>query len=301
MSDENFEKMLKFVLQNEGGYVNDPNDLGGETNKGITHNTYNSYRRSKGLPTRSVKYITDDEVRDIYYNNYFKASGADKIENLQLASYVFDTAVNMGVARAKSFLAQSNGNPTTFEQLRRAKYNEFAKLNPSQQRYLQGWNNRVTAVKNFAESNFPDWSDNKSTNQILKTGIEMNVDKDGNPIFTPQEIGEMSREDFEKNLPIIEQQLKDGLIKPEIQEVNYSGYQNIATGDGKIFTREAISQMTGDEYSGNESAIMAQLNSIGIPYESDLELASMNGVGLIYVRPYTRSDGTEVRGYWRSA
>ena len=301
MSDENFEKMLKFVLQREGGYVNDPNDLGGETNKGITHNTYNSYRRSKGLPTRSVKYITDDEVRDIYYNNYFKASGADKIENLQLASYVFDTAVNMGVARAKSFLAQSNGNPTTFEQLRRAKYNEFAKLNPSQQRYLQGWNNRVTAVKNFAESNFPDWSDNKSTNQILKTGIEMNVDKDGNPIFTPQEIGEMSREDFKKNLPIIEQQLKDGLIKPETQKLNYSGYLNPISGEDKIYTRELISQMTGDEYSGNESAIMAQLNSIGIPYESDLELASMNGGGLIYVRPYTRSDGTEVRGYWRSA
>ena len=136
---------------------------------------------------------------------------------------------------------------------------------------------------------------------LLEGGVEMNVDKDGNPIFTPQEIGEMSREDFEKNLPIIEQQLKDGLIKPETQKLNYSGYLNPISGEDKIFTREAISQMTGDEYSGNESAIMAQLNSIGIPYESDLELASMNGGGLIYVRPYTRSDGTEVRGYWRSA
>ena len=62
MTTEDFEKMLKFVLQREGGYVNDPHDLGGETNKGITHNTYNSYRKSKGLQTRSVKYITDDEV-----------------------------------------------------------------------------------------------------------------------------------------------------------------------------------------------------------------------------------------------
>ena len=44
MYDSNFEKMLKFVLQREGGYVNDPNDLGGETNKGITHTTYNSYQ-----------------------------------------------------------------------------------------------------------------------------------------------------------------------------------------------------------------------------------------------------------------
>lgn len=299
MSNENFEKMLKFVLQSEGGYVNDPNDLGGETNKGITHNTYNSYRRSKGLPTRSVKYITDDEVRDIYYNNYFKASGADKIENPQLAFYVFDTAVNMGVSRAKSFLDQSNGNPETFEQLRRAKYDEFAKLNPSQQRYLQGWNNRVTAVKNFAESNFPDWSDNKSTNQILKVGIEMNVDNNGNPIFTPQQIGEMTREEFEKNLPIIEQQLKDGLIKSENPQVDYSGYLNPVSGNGKIFSREAISQMTSNEYSANEPEIMAQLQSIGVPTENELHTASLRG-GTIYVKPYTRSDGTEVRGYYRS-
>ncbi len=83
-------------------------------------------------------------------------------------------------------------------------------------------------------------------------------------------------------------------------QVDYSGYLNPETGDCKIFSREAISQMTGDEYTNNESAIMAQLKSIGIPYESDLELASMRGGGLVYVRPYTRSDGTEVRGYWRS-
>lgn len=299
MNNDDFEKMLKFVLQREGGYVNDHNDLGGETNKGITHNTYNSYRKSKGFPIRSVKYITDDEVRDIYYNNYFKASGADKIENPQLASYVFDTAVNMGVSRAKSFLEQSHGNTETFEQLRRAKYEEFAKLNPSQQRYLQGWNNRVTAVKHFAENTFPGLADNKSSNQILKVGIEMNVDKNGNPIFTPQEIGEMSREEFEKNLPIIEQQLKDGLIKPKAQEVDYSGYLNPISGNGKIFSREAISQMTGDEYLSNEPEIMAQLNSIGIPTENELETASFNG-GTVYVRPYTRSDGTEVRGYYRS-
>ena len=100
----------------------------------------------------------------------------------------------------------------------------------------------------------------------------------------------------EKLEPIINQFLKQNLY-----DFDYSGYLNPATGDGKIFSREAISQMTGDEYTGNESAIMAQLKSIGIPYESDLELASMHGGGLVYVRPYTRSDGTEVRGYWRSA
>ena len=132
------------------------------------------------------------------------------------------------------------------------------------------------------------------------TGFAAPISRINEHIFTPQEIGEMTPDEFYRNLPIIEQQLKDGLIKPKAHQVDYSGYVNPVTGDGKIFSREAISQMTGDEYTGNESAIMAQLKSIGIPYDSDLDLASMRG-GLVYVRPYTREDGTEVRGYWRSA
>ena len=105
--DELFEKMLQFVLEREGGYSNNPADLGGETNKGITHGTYNSYRRSKGLEPQSVKNISDDEIRDIYYNNYYKASGADQLDNPQLGLYTFDTAVNMGVGTAKDLLKQS--------------------------------------------------------------------------------------------------------------------------------------------------------------------------------------------------
>ena len=114
---------------------------------------------------------------------------------------------------------------------------------------------------------------------LLEGTIEMNVDQKGNQIFTPQEIGDMTPDEFYKNLQIIEQQLKDGLIKPKAHQVDYSGYVNPVTGDGKIFSREAISQMTGDEYTGNESAIMAQLKSIGIPYDSDLELCNENKKG----------------------
>ena len=135
---------------------------------------------------------------------------------------------------------------------------------------------------------------------LLEGSVEMNVDQNGNQIFTPQQIGNMASDEFEKNLKTIEQQLKNGLIKPQKQEVDYFGYLNPATGDGKIFSREAISQMSGEEYTANESAIMSQLKSIGIPYEAELEEASKSRGGLVYVSPYTRSDGTEVSGYWRS-
>ena len=120
-----------------------------------------------------------------------------------------------------------------------------------------------------------------------------------NQTFTRKQIGDMSSEEFLQNEPFIMQQLQKGLIEPETQEVDYSGYLNPETGDKKIFSREDIAQMSGDEYSGNESAIMAQLKSIGIPTDTELHSASLTGK-TIYVKPYTRSDGTEVRGYYRS-
>lgn len=90
-------------------------------------------------------------------------------------------------------------------------------------------------------------------------------------IFTPEEIGNMTREEFEQNLPIIEQQLKDGLIKPQSEQPkDYSNYKNPETGTDKIYTREDISKMSTDEYSKNEKEILAQMNSIGVPFKKDL-------------------------------
>ena len=115
--------------------------------------------------------------------------------------------------------------------------------------------------------------------------------------FTREQIGSMPPDEFQENLPLIEQQLKDGLIKPQAQD--YSGYLNPVSGNSKLFSRELISQMSGDEYTANESAIMAQLQAIGIPTDNELQTTSLR-CGTVYVKPYTRADGTEVRGYYRS-
>ena len=202
--DEYFEKMLQFVLAREGGYVNNPADIGGETNKGITHGTYDSYRRSKGLPSQSVKNISDDEVRDIYYNNYYKSSGADKLDNPQLGLYVFDTAVNMGVGTAKSLLKESGENLETFEKLRRNKYQAYANSKESQKQFLKGWNNRVDHVNDYAKNNSPS-----SRARPFDLAVEMDVDQDGNVMnyYNKDDVNQMTPKDIIKSIPILKDQV----------------------------------------------------------------------------------------------
>ena len=143
-----FDKALKFVLKWEGNYVNNPNDKGGATNKGITQNTYNGWLRSKGQNLKDVRNITDSEVKEIYYNNYWLKAGCDKMSE-KFAILAFDTAVNMGVNRVSEFLkAAEYKYPDKFIIARIAKYLEFSKYG-NQKVFLQGWLNRIIDLYNF--------------------------------------------------------------------------------------------------------------------------------------------------------
>ena len=95
-----------------------------------------------------------------------------------------------------------------------------------------------------------------------------------------------------------QQFLQKSLGKKLSQEIG-SGV-NPVSGDGKIYSRDEIAKLTTDEYIKLEPEIISQLNTIGIPTEKELEKYTAAG-DLIYVHPYTRSDGTKVRGYYRAA
>ncbi len=150
--DKRFNKFLSILMDREGGYSNNKNDRGGETLKGVTHTTYDEYRKSKGLPTQSVTKMTDDEMQEIYYEKFYKASGADKISDKKLALYVFDTAVNMGVSVAKDFLDKCGGDRSKFEQLRKNRYKAIIEKDSRQKVHEDGWNNRVIAIKDAADN-----------------------------------------------------------------------------------------------------------------------------------------------------
>jgi lysozyme family protein len=175
---QTFVSALEFVLKWEGGLSNDPDDPGGRTNKGITQRVYDSYRKGKGLPEQDVAKISEDEVLEIYYNNYWKAAKCDVLpERLQLP--VFDTAVNMGVGTAirllqgalnefiinrekklkvdgiigtKTLEAAQTLNPQAVAkkllEFRLYRYCDIVKKNTRLVKFLKGWVRRVLSLWN---------------------------------------------------------------------------------------------------------------------------------------------------------
>lgn len=165
---ESFSLALTEVLKHEGGYVNHPQDPGGATNKGVTQGTYNDYRRSKGLPNRTVKQITWDELKDIYYSRYWlKVQGDALPVGVDLA--VFDFAVNSGPTRAAKFLQSLVGvpadgiiGPRTIDATKKKQFGLVDRLCDERLRFLQslrhwstfgkGWKRRVEEVRTVAKS-----------------------------------------------------------------------------------------------------------------------------------------------------
>lgn len=104
----NFARCLELVLEHEGGFVNHKKDPGGPTNFGVTQKVYDAYRKTRARPYQSVKFISDDEVRNIYKLQYWDRVQGDALP-IGLDYAVFDYAVNSGVARAAKHLQSCLG------------------------------------------------------------------------------------------------------------------------------------------------------------------------------------------------
>jgi lysozyme family protein len=162
-----FDRALPLLLVHEGGFVNHPADPGGATNRGITQNTYNSWRRSKSLPPRSVREITADEVSRIYRESYWNPIRGDELPS-GVAYCVFDAAVNSGPGRAIRWMQQVVGarvdgvvGPETLGRVlnynRSDFINEYCDLRLRFMRSLRhyntfknGWERRVAEVRRQA-------------------------------------------------------------------------------------------------------------------------------------------------------
>jgi len=92
-----FSKAIGYVLANEGGYVNNPSDPGGETNFGISKRAY---------PYVDIKNLTRDEAAAIYQRDYWKF---DEMASQRVATKLFDACVNMGPSQAVRLLQLALG------------------------------------------------------------------------------------------------------------------------------------------------------------------------------------------------
>ncbi len=101
-----FNQALPGTLRFEGGYVNDPDDPGGATNKGITQATYDLWRTRDGLPTKAVRLISGPEVTAIYHREYWVKGKCDAMP-WPMSMCHFDACVNHGPKNAAKLLQRA--------------------------------------------------------------------------------------------------------------------------------------------------------------------------------------------------
>jgi lysozyme family protein len=103
-----FDVFLPMLLGFEGGYVDDPTDPGGETNKGVTMVTFQHCSNSLlGIDPTSgnLKALTDSQAGIIYAALYWDKVQGNLIQSQDLADNVCDFYVNAGT-HATSLLQQ---------------------------------------------------------------------------------------------------------------------------------------------------------------------------------------------------
>ena len=156
---KSFKEIIEKVLHHEGGYVNDPKDLGGETKYGITKRFY---------PDVDIKNLTIEQATEIYKKDYWDKN---KVESLpqNLWHIYFDMCVNMGKRTAVKVLQRAANNkgrdievdgglgPMTIGALKgveldrvrafRVKYYvDLITARPEQEKFYLGWFRRATEV-----------------------------------------------------------------------------------------------------------------------------------------------------------
>ena len=103
---DTFDLCLNFTLSEEGGFVDDPRDPGGATNKGITLATLRGFMHAPDLPVASVREITSVMVHAIYQAEYWNRMRCDALPP-GVDLMVFDHGVNAGPARSVKLLQES--------------------------------------------------------------------------------------------------------------------------------------------------------------------------------------------------
>jgi len=158
---DRFDWIIKFTLDAEGGYDNDPDDPGGETKYGIDKRSH---------PNVNIKELTVEEAKDIYFTEYWTKYSC-WLYAAPLGEVYFDCCVNTGAKQSNKFLQRAVGTapdgivgPKTIEAIaskdayktafevinqRQKFYENLADNRPSLKKFLKGWTNRNNNLRKF--------------------------------------------------------------------------------------------------------------------------------------------------------
>lgn len=98
----NIDKLLPYILKWEGGFVNDPLDKGGATNKGVTIATWRQCGYDKTgdgkIDVDDLRLISDADVRDrVLRPHYWNRWKADDIKSQKVANILVDWVWGSGL------------------------------------------------------------------------------------------------------------------------------------------------------------------------------------------------------------
>jgi lysozyme family protein len=172
-----FKKAFNLMIVHEGGYVNDPDDPGGETYKGVARKMHPGWlgwliidllKKQKGFPDNlhfpnELEIIKElnYELSTFYYSQFWSKIKGESILNQAVAESIFDFAVNTGIATSVQLaqtvvkvtpdgvigpktLAAINGfDPeyflARFAILKIKRYVEICQKRPLSKKYIFGW------------------------------------------------------------------------------------------------------------------------------------------------------------------
>lgn len=172
----NFDQSFAFLLIDEGGFSNNPNDSGGATNWGITQYDLAKFL-GRPVTIDEVKSMSQATAKSIYQAYYWDPLGLDRITLYAKACAIFDIAVVCGLG-VGSRLAQEacnmsgaglvidghlgplsagaiNGAPNMafirdISEILEARFNAIAERNPNDQVFLKGWIARARRLLTLA-------------------------------------------------------------------------------------------------------------------------------------------------------
>jgi len=162
------EILRPFVLSWEGGFVNDPADKGGATNKGVTLTTFRSVF-GKEKTVEDLKCISNTQWLEIFKKYYWDKWKADNIQSQAIANLLADWVWMSGAHGIKLpqkvlgvkqdgivggiTIGAINGYPNQKElfnrlwEERESFFNRIAVK--GQQRFLKGWLNRLNGIQYY--------------------------------------------------------------------------------------------------------------------------------------------------------